>query len=235
MNNVTSQFFVLGMPLDEEADISEQARATLNLATLIIGESRKVAFRYLKQTDGGKTKTIFLLDPPREDNLRELHNALVACRDRGEHAALFSDAGMPILYDPGREVLEWAKLLGFRVRSVAGPTSWGMAAALSGFLPPFYLVGFLPRSTEERSLALRDLAKQDGHLVLMDTPYRFRVLLEGCREKLGPKREAFLAWEIAKQEERLLWGSLSHLEKLADSLQLQKGEFVLIVKANNSK
>ena len=65
----------------------------------------------------------------------------------------------------------------------------------------------------------------------MDTPYRFRVLLEGCRDLLGLKREAFLAWEIAKPDERLVWGTLGTLEKAANTHSLQKGEFILILKA----
>ena len=155
MTAETPILFVLGMPLDEEAEISGPAKLALAKARLVVGESRKVAFSFLKQAgvlhqENSADKIVFLLDPPREDNLRELRSQLAGCRDRGEDVALFSDTGMPILYDPGREVLEWAKELGFRIRSVPGPTSWGTAAALSGFDPPFFLVGFLPRDAGDR-------------------------------------------------------------------------------------
>jgi len=218
------------MPLDEEAELSPPAIHALKAAELVIAESRKVAFPYLKQAGGTEGKQIFLLDPPRDEVKTEIKAALKSLKIRGGNAALFSDVGMPLLFDPGREVLHWARELDYEVKSIAGPTSWGMAAALSGFEPPFHLLGFLARDPGDRRKQLSELRTLKAHLILMDTPYRFKPLLEQSREVLGGKREAFLAWEIAKPSERLLWGSLEQLEKLTRSTGMQKGEFVLVVK-----
>lgn len=202
----------------------------LETSILVIGESRKPTFRYLSQLERKPTNDrVFLMDPFRKDEWERLEEELTTIAKTDGTVCLMSDTGMPILFDPGAEVLALCRKLKFEIRSTAGATSWGMAAALSGFPPPFFVEGFLPRDNAERIGRLKELKQVKAGLILMDTPYRFQLLLKQCAEALG-KREAFLGWELTKQEERLLWGSLSELEKTARAEKLEKGEFILVIR-----
>ncbi|NBT59449.1 hypothetical protein EBT16_11760, partial [bacterium] len=131
---------------------------------------------------------------------------------------------------PGKEVLELAREMGFAIRCVPGPTSWGTACALSGWNPPFLLVGFLSPKAEERLRQLAGLTRTSAHIVLMDTPYRFQALLKDCDKVFGSQHQAFLAWEISTAQETYLWGSLRELELRASEKNLKKGEFILLLK-----
>ena len=206
--------YIVGMPLDESSEISNGAATCLSEASLIVGESRKMTMRYLKNIPGVAEKEILLSRSYRKEEMSRLKDSLSLLQKSGGVAAS-SDTGMPILFDPGQEVLDLCRAKAFTIRSVAGPTSWGMASALSGFSPPFELVGFLPRENELRLKALTLLRSLAAHSVLMDTPYRFKLLLSQSREIFGPTREAFLAWEIAKAEEQLIWGTLESIGKVA--------------------
>ena len=69
----------------------------------------------------------------------------------------------------------------------------------------------------------------------MERPYRFLALLGECREVFGKTRPAFLAWELESPQERLVWGTLEELEKLARGFEKTKGEFIVVVKGNTSQ
>ena len=156
------------MPLDEAAPMHPQAAQAIKEASLIIAESRKVTFPHLKRM-GLETNdlNIFFLDPPRKEVWQAVKDQLNEMANKGGTAVLFSDAGMPILFDPGKEVLAHCQQKQFQIHSVTGPTSWGTACALSGFAPPFYLQGFLPREKRERSFTLKRLASLNTNVVLI--------------------------------------------------------------------
>jgi 16S rRNA (cytidine1402-2'-O)-methyltransferase len=221
--------YCVGTPLQDTQALDPQSKALLETADLIIGESKKTTFRYLTQLSKRPADdALFFLDPFRKDEWERLVTTLERNKKANAAVCLISDTGMPILFDPGIEVLELCRKLGYDVHSSIGATSWGMAAALSGFPPPFFVEGFLPRDNAERLSRLGQLKREKG-LILMDTPYRFQLLLKQCAEAFG-KREAFLAWELTGKEERLRWGTLGELEKMAQREKLEKGEFVLVIR-----
>lgn len=222
---------IIGLPLDESPKLDPGLTARLASSDLVIGESRLLTERRC-QTAGVKPEVpIFYLDNIQEKDRKELEAALQRLSS-GQRAVLFSDMGMPMLFDPGREVLTAARRLGMEIRSVPGATSWGTACALSGWEPPFLIVGFPPRETGERSEFFKKLAGQSaGHLLLMDTPYRFTKLLDECRIAFGSQRTAFLGWEIGLEGEALLWGTLPEIQASCGKRGLVKGEFILLLKS----
>lgn len=223
--------FLVGVPLDESAPLGEPARALLQIANVVVGESRKITHRYLKEATPQTPPEVFLLDPPRDDEKAFLKEALQKLRKTPSIVALISDTGMPVLFDPGHEVLEFCRQLGFTVRTVPAATSWSIAMAASGFGAPFYVAGFPPREEAQRKHWWDKLKTFSTPLVILETPYRFRLLLKQAREILGAGRNAFLAWEISKPSEQLMWGPLDALERNAQRLGLDKGEFVLVIDA----
>lgn len=228
-----SQLFIVGTPLSDEGSLSREAISCINQADLIIAESKRNGFRFLKQTERKETTPVFFLDPFREQEWKELEKQLKALANSGGNAILFSDTGMPLLFDPGVEVLNLAKQLNFSIRSVPSATSWGSACALSGWHPPFLILGFLSRDLSKRKSELSELKNSKHHTVLMDTPYRFEALLAHVAEVLGSDREVFLAWELSKPEEILLWGTVHSIQREAEKMGLKKGEFILIIRGQS--
>src|SRR5690606_29408496 len=114
----THELLLVGTPLDDEAPLAPPAIQALESSDLILGESRKRTYRLLSQVPSGKQKAVCLLE--KESFWREELSAL-ASRDTGS-VALFSDCGMPLLFDPGKEVLQEALRLGFRVRTIPSAT-----------------------------------------------------------------------------------------------------------------
>ena len=228
-NLKTPTLWIVGTPLDETAAPSPDAMAILAAADVVVGETRGITCKWLKQAGRDPNRGVFFMDPPRDAELEAASEELERLAKAGGRAALFSDTGMPIAFDPGKAILDICRRLKFTIRSVPAATSWGTACALSGFEAPYHVMGFPPRDTDERRLFLSRLKNVPGTLALMDTPYRFRLLLKGTAEALGKNREAFLGWQIATASERLLWGSLGSLEKQCEALSLDKGEFVLVI------
>lgn len=218
--------FLIGTPLQEDHKLSPYALEKLDQSQIVIGESRKVLDRYLK--GHARAAERFHLDPPRKDEWDALTDALGKLPEDA-NVCLLSDVGMPILFDPGREVLEFCRKKKFKIQSVPSATSWGTACAVSGFSPPFYIHGFLTKETEERKRELKNLKTGQGHLVLMETPYRYKNLLKDIEDVFGPQCPLFLAWEIGQETERYFWGTLKELLAFNAQEKLEKGEFVLIV------
>lgn len=225
----TPHLVILGRPLNENAIPSSDFLEIVKQSDVIIGESRKVVQRIQDRYQLSPDGHIFLLDNLKDRERQDLEKALSNLVASGGTACLFSDMGMPILFDPGKEILAFCRKKGFAIKCLPGPTSWGTACALSGWSPPFFVVGFLPPKTEERFDSLRQLKLSKGHLVLMDTPYRFRALLRDCLEVFGAQHSAFLAWEIGEKEQFYAWENLKSLEKIVTSKNLEKGEFILLL------
>ena len=224
--------YVIGSPLAEGQALPPHAVEILQSCDLVIGETRPVLDRYLKHHDVKGER--FHLDPPRRDEQELLNEGLERIAKTGGKAALLSDVGMPILFDPGSSVLETCRRLGLSIRTVPGPTSWATACSVSGWAPPFLIYGFLDRDAKIRESELRRLMRSPENIVLMETPYRFLRLLADLQKHLGPKHQLFLAWEISKKDESYFWGTITEVLRYAEKKNYEKGEFVLLLKAPTS-
>lgn len=221
--------WIVGVPLGEDHPLDARAIECFSAADLFIGESRKIAMRLLSKVPAWKEKPLYLLDESSRPEEKDWLPALKRLASNGGTVALFSDTGMPMLFDPGSEVLQACLKLGFTVRSRSSATSWGSACALSGWPAPFQIVGFPPREDRDRARFWPPLVTSTAHCVLMERPYRFLALLAECRGVFGKTRHAFLAWELDSVGEKLLWGTLEELERVAKGFEKTKGEFVLVV------
>lgn len=217
------------MPLHDSFTLPANTLDRLAAADLYIGESRKVALRFLSRVKDAKTKPLYLLDEAASPEEKQWRPAIKQAALENKTVALFSDTGMPLLFDPGREVLWAAQQLQMLIRCESGPTSWGTAAALSGWLPPFFVVGFPPRETPDRQRFWNSLRQTPWHCVLMERPYRFLSFLDECKKEFGAAREGFLAWELDAPTQRLIWGTLDRISHTARTFEKTKGEFVLVV------
>lgn len=161
-----------------------------------------------------------------EHTRKECQLELIKSLKSGKNVYLMSDGGLPAFCDPGRELVELCHQNKIKVTSTPFPNSISLALALSG-LPhdQFFFRGFLPVKSDERAQALEKLKELDQTMILMDTPYRLKKLLEEVAEKL-PGRELFLALDLNGENELLLRGSAS---SIFNGLDRAKGEFILII------
>jgi 16S rRNA (cytidine1402-2'-O)-methyltransferase len=143
-----------------------------------------------------------------ERRIGELLELLAA----GRSVALVSDAGTPLVSDPGRRLVEAAHEAGYRVEPVPGPSAVLAALVASGFsASPFAFLGFLPRRSGERRARLAVWRDRPETLVLFESPHRLAATLADLRESLGERR-ACVARELTKRHEEIARGALAELE-----------------------
>src|SRR5262249_33463928 len=164
-----------------------------------------------------------------EHNESQRLPALHARLAQGERVALVSDAGTPLLSDPGYELVRAAIAAGFEVSAIPGPSAITAALAVAG-LPTdrFCFEGFLPARERERRAALEALAQERRTLVFFEAPHRIAAALADSAAVLGPDREAAVARELTKTHETIYRATLPELA--APEATLARGEITRVVR-----
>lgn len=218
------RLWVVATPIGNLQDFSPRAVQTLRrVGTVLAEDTRHV--RKLMAHFGISTPTLAL----HEHNEARLLPALVARLGAGEEMALVSDAGTPLLSDPGFRLVRGCRQAGIEVLAVPGPSAVSAALAVSGLPPiPFTFLGFLPPRPAARQRLL-SRARTVGHtLVLFLSPHRLAAELAACAQALGRNRAAALCSELTKLHERCRLGSLCELAAWAASGEV-RGEHTLVI------
>ena len=222
------QLYVVATPIGNLGDLSPRALKVLEGVDRIAAEDTRVTAALLAHF-GVRQKLVALHD----HNESELAASLVESLQKGESLALVSDAGTPLLSDPGYLLVRQARDAGVPVVAVPGPSAVLAALSIAG-LPTdqFVFAGFLPPKTAARKSALRGLGAEPRTVVLYESPHRILDSLADLVEVLGPQRRVCLARELTKVFEQ------SHTAPAADLLawvqadpNRQRGEFVLVIEA----
>lgn len=221
-----SGLYVVATPIGNLGDISQRAVAILKGVDLIAAEDTRHSQRLLQH---------YAIDTPvmayHDHSDERPVQKICACLAGGGSVALVSDAGTPLISDPGYRLVRAVQDGGFIVRPVPGACAAIAALSASG-LPTdrFLFEGFLPARAGARGNRLAGLARETATLIFYEAPHRVRECLLSMVEAFGAEREAVLAREVTKTFETLRRGSLADLLQFvaADSNQ-QKGEIVLLV------
>ena len=227
MARVTGRLQVVATPIGNLADLSERAREALAGADVIAAEDTRHTAALLKAA--GIVKPLLSLH---EHNESRRVPALLARLALGERVALVSDAGTPLLSDPGYDLVRAAAAAGFEVSVVPGPSAITAALAVAG-LPTdrFCFEGFLPARERERRAALGALAHEPRTLVFFEAPHRIAAALEDMAVVLGAEREAVVARELTKAHETIYRGTLRELAvRAAAEANFARGELTLVVR-----
>ena len=227
MARVTGRLQVVATPIGNLADLSDRARAALAEADLVAAEDTRHTGALLKAM-GLATPLLSL----HEHNESRRVPALLARLAQGERVALVSDAGTPLLSDPGYELVRAAIAAGFEVSAIPGPSAITAALAVAG-LPTdrFCFEGFLPARERERRAALEALAHERRTLVFFEAPHRIAAALADSAAVLGPDREAAVARELTKAHETIYRGTLQELAARAETeANFARGEITLVVR-----
>lgn len=223
---MNSGLYVVATPIGNFGDMSQRAIEVLQAVDLIAAEDTRHSQRLL-QYFAIHTPVMSYHDHSDERALQRIGK----CLADGGSVALVSDAGTPLISDPGYRLVRHVQDAGFAVYPLPGPCAAIAALSVSG-LPTdrFLFEGFLPAREAARSNRLAALAAEPMTLIFYEAPHRIEASLKAMNEAFGGEREALLAREITKTFETIRRGTLSALVQFvsADSNQ-QKGEIVLIV------
>lgn len=221
-----SGLYIVATPIGNLGDLSQRAVDVLRQVDLIAAEDTRHSRRLLES---------FAIDTPllayHDHSDEGTLDRIDACLDAGGTVALVSDAGTPLISDPGYRLVRHAQDRGFPVSPIPGACAAIAALSVSG-LPTdrFLFEGFLPPKEVARNKRLAELATSPVTVVFYEAPHRVRAALRAMVDVFGGEREAVLAREVTKLYETIRRGPLSELEQFVsvDSNQ-QKGEIVLLV------
>ncbi len=218
--------YLVATPIGNLGDVSARAIATLRAVDRIAAEDTRVARRLLSALGIAAPR----LDRHDDHSDDEACGRLVAAIAAGEAVALVSDAGMPVIADPGFRLVRAVRAAGLRVSIVPGPSAPLAALALSG-LPSdrFLFAGFLPARRAARRESISGLAAVEATLVLLEAPQRVAECLADLGELLGGAREAVLAREITKMFEEVRAGTLASLAAALAGGPDLRGEVVIVI------
>jgi 16S rRNA (cytidine1402-2'-O)-methyltransferase len=220
---------VVATPLGNRGDLAPRAAAVLRAAAVIVAEDTRSARRLLAEIEGAAPRPgrtiLSCFDANEGARAAEVAERLRA----GEDVALISEAGTPLLSDPGYRVVAAAVEAGARVVPVPGPSA-ALAALMAAGLPTdrFLFLGFPPRKPGARRRLFEGLRALPYTLVLYESPLRAPATLADLTAALGPGRRACVARELTKEHEELARGALGELAaRYAEARPL--GEVTLVV------
>lgn len=218
--------FVVATPIGNRDDLSPRARQTLAGADLIAAEDTRHTGRLLSHF-GIETKLLAVHEHNEERRVPEL----IARLTGGASVALVSDAGTPLVSDPGYRLVVAAHEAGVRVSPVPGPSAVLCALSAAG-LPTdrFCFEGFLPAKADARRAVLEALRDEPRTLVFLESVHKIRDSITDLAQTFGADRLAFIGRELTKVYEQCVRDSLGGLAaRLGDGTLPAKGEFVVVV------
>lgn len=218
--------YIVATPIGNLEDISRRALAVLSGARLIVAEDTRHSQRLLRHY-GIQAELQSLHDHNERQRVPAVIERLLA----GDSVALISDAGTPLLSDPGYLLVKAAADHGIAVSPVPGPSAITAALSAAGLpVQRFVFTGFLPPKQGARRSALKELQHERGVAVLFESTHRIQELLEDICTVLGPERDLVLARELTKLHETFLRGTaVEILLRLQSDSDQRRGEFVLLL------
>lgn len=220
---------LVATPIGNLGDLSPRALATLRGADAVLCEDTRVTGAMLAR----QGVSVPLL-PLHEHNEDDQTPRILARLRAGERIALVSDAGTPLVSDPGYRLVRAAIAEGLPISAIPGPNAAVMALTLSGLPPhPFLFLGFLPakagaRTAELARLRAAERAGLSATLILYEAPHRLAESLAALAELLGGDRPAAVARELTKRFEEVRRGSLAELAAHY-AAAAPRGEVVLVI------
>jgi len=222
---MTGVLYIVATPIGNLDDISLRAIDILKQVDVIAAEDTRHSIRLLNHL-GIRNKLMSL----HEHNERDRIDGIIEDLKQGNNIALISDAGTPLISDPGYPLVKAVQDAGLRVSPIPGASSIIAALSAAGMpTDPFTFYGFLSQKNSERLTKLSALKQQNGTLVFLESTHRIERLLEQLSELFGDNR-IVVAKELTKSFERFLSGTPTEILLLMQQEPaLKKGEFVVLI------
>ncbi len=224
--------YIIATPIGNLADISLRALDTIKAVKVLYAEDTRVT-QHLLEHYGIQAKLLSLHDFNESKRISSVIEYLQAGNDVG----LVSDAGTPLISDPGYKLVATVQDAGFDVRAIPGASALTAALSVCG-LPTdrFVFEGFLPKTANDRSKRLAMLKFESRTMVFYESPQRIEASIQSCIETMGGDRKAALLREMTKHYEQHFCADLNTIQQqLAGQKEKLRGEMVLILRGNDSQ
>jgi 16S rRNA (cytidine1402-2'-O)-methyltransferase len=227
---MTGTLFIVATPIGNLDDITFRAVEILKSIDIILAEDTRHSKKLLKHLNIAKPIRAF-----HEHNEREKTKVIISEIRSGKSIALISDAGTPLISDPGYFLVAQAKKEGLKVVPIPGPTALITALSASGLASDsFTFLGFLPSKQTARVKLLKSLVGRTETSIFYESPKRILATLTDMHSIYGDSREVCLAKELTKVFETIQTGSIPNLiDYLTIDQNHQKGEFVILISATD--
>jgi len=227
---MTGTLFIVATPIGNLDDITFRAVEVLKSVDIVLAEDTRHSKKLLLHLDISKPIRAF-----HEQNERAKTKAIIGEIYSGKSIALISDAGTPLISDPGYFLVAQAKKEGLRVVPIPGPSALITALSASGLASDsFTFLGFLPSKQTARTKLLKSLLNRTETSIFYESPKRILVALTDMHAIFGDSRKVCLAKELTKVFEIIKTDSIPNLIRyLTTDLNNQKGEFVILISAND--
>lgn len=212
----------MATPLGNLGDLSPRAAEAMVAADFWIVEDSRVSAKLAQHLGIRKPMTV-LNDHSSESAVDKIVDRI----ESGESAVLMTDAGTPAISDPGALLVDRLHVVGLPVDSIPGPSAVTLALSLSGFFAQrFAFLGYLPRRSGDILKEVQPYADSTLTLVLFESPFRFRTVLEVIYQVLGNRRVA-ICRELSKRHQQVWRGTLGSLP--SEAQVPAKGEFTIVI------
>ena len=224
--------FVIATPIGNLEDITFRAIDTLKKVKILLAEDTRITKKLLDHY-GIQAKLESLHDYNESKKISHVIDWL----EQGEIIGLVSDAGTPLISDPGFKLVSSVQARGIPIRPIPGASSLITALSVAGIpTDHFIFEGFLPKNSPERLKTLQALKYEPRTMVFFESPKRIQKSLLDCITAFGDSREAALLRELTKKFEEHFYGRLDDIQQsLFEHQESIKGEFVLVISGCESR
>ncbi len=227
-----STLYLVSTPIGNKLDISLRAQNVLSSVDVILCEDTKKSGIFLKDL-GIKNKLLSYHD---HSNFSKINYFLKLLKE-GASLAIISDAGTPLISDPGYELVAKAIDEKIKVTSIPGPSAVISALISSGLsTSSFVFEGYAPKKKGQLETFLKNLQYEMKTIILFESPKRIERLVQMIVKILGPKRKVSLAKELTKKFERVITDEAKEIHELIIKDEtLKKGEMVIVIEGSKEK
>ena len=222
--NEKPTLYLVPTPIGNLNEMTPRAIDILNSVDVIACEDTRNSGQLLKHFGISKRLIAY-------QNFNETSSTkgIINLLSQGNNIALISDAGYPLINDPGQRVVSEVTALGYNVVPISGCSAFLNALVASGLIAqPFIFIGFLPPSTHDCVKKLRLYQSYPMTLIMYEAPHRIEKMLQSCLDVLGD-RHICIARELTKVHEEFIRGTISEILPIASEL---KGEIVVVIEGN---
>ena len=215
---------IVSTPIGNLGDIGARAVDTLKTADVILTEDTRVSRKLLDYL-GIKAKKLMAFYDEIEDRVS---NQVLELLGQGKQVVLISDAGTPLLSDPGFKLIKKCQQEGIKYTAIPGPSAVINALVLSGLrVDKFCFVGFMPKKESKKKEKLADLKSFDGSKIVFESARRLTSLLDDIKEVFGDKTQVAVCREMTKMYEEVLKGQINEVRNKVISGD-QRGEVTVV-------
>ena len=222
--NEKPTLYLVPTPIGNLNEMTPRAIDILNSVDVIACEDTRNSGQLLKHFDISKRLIAY-------QNFNEASSTkgIINLLSQGNNIALISDAGYPLINDPGQRVVSEVTALGYNVVPISGCSAFLNALVASGLIAqPFIFIGFLPPSTHDCVKKLRLYQSYPMTLIMYEAPHRIEKMLQSCLDVLGD-RHICIGRELTKVHEEFIRGTISEILPIASEL---KGEMVVVIEGD---